>query len=321
MQIFIYILCLSESTKIFTILLMVKQFIFSAVIIGLISMSGNARAAARASDYVSANTYNNLYPYMNNTMRTNLNPGVSPSQSNAQINVLTRTKSNGTTTRNVVPRRATTANATTTRRVTARSGTTTGTAVQSANRASRTNGGTTVSRNDQTATYTTTGEAISSSRCMADYTECMDNYCLRQDAEYNRCYCSSQLAQIDAKHKPKIDQLIKEILTLQSTNYWTDEEMHEYWEDTIVKYTGENSWHNLEDALDIDWASTASTVRGQQAFAMGHQYCVQHLQGCAYMQTNMRDAYRSEIARDCAAYETSLLQLENAAESIVEAYK
>lgn len=156
---------------------------------------------------------------------------------------------------------------------------------------------------------------------MADYTECMDNYCLRQDAEYNRCYCSSQLAQIDAKHKPKIDQLIKEILTLQSTNYWTDEEMHEYWEDTIVKYTGENSWHNLEDALDIDWASTASTVRGQQAFAMGHQYCVQHLQGCAYMQTNMRDAYRSEIARDCAAYETSLLQLENAAESIVEAYK
>ena len=130
----------------------------------------------------------------------------------------------------------------------------------------------------------------------------MDNYCLRQDAEYNRCYCSSQLAQIDAKHKPKIDQLIKEILTLQSTNYWTDEEMHEYWEDTIVKYTGENSWHNLEDA-------------------MGHQYCVQHLQGCAYMQTNMRDAYRSEIARDCAAYETSLLQLENAAESIVEAYK
>ena len=60
----------------------------------------------------------------------------------------------------------------------------------------------------------------------------MDNYCLRQDAEYNRCYCSSQLAQIDAKHKPKIDQLIKEILTLQSTNYWTDEEMHEYWEDT-----------------------------------------------------------------------------------------
>ena len=312
---------MSESTKIFTILLMVKQFIFSAVIIGLISMSGNARAAARASDYVSANTYNNLYPYMNNTMRTNLNPGVSPSQSNAQINVLTRTKSNGTTTRNVVPRRATTANATTTRRVTARSGTTTGTAVQSANRASRTNGGTTVSRNDQTATYTTTGEAISSSRCMADYTECMDNYCLRQDAEYNRCYCSSQLAQIDAKHKPKIDQLIKEILTLQSTNYWTDEEMHEYWEDTIVKYTGENSWHNLEDALDIDWASTASTVRGQQAFAMGHQYCVQHLQGCAYMQTNMRDAYRSEIARDCAAYETSLLQLENAAESIVEAYK
>ena len=364
-------MCLSESTKIFTIQTMVKQFIFSAVIIGLISISPNARATARASDYVSANTYNNLYPYMNNTMRTNLNPGVSPSQSNAQINVLTRTKSNGTATRNVVPRRATTSTATAraatssaansqrsaittntttrrvaprtntsttaragttsntaaraatptaTRRVTARAGTT-GTSVQSANRTSRTNGASTISRQDTTAVYTTTTEPISSARCMADYIDCMNNYCQRQDTEYNRCYCSAQLAQIDAKHKPEIDRLIKEILTVKTKNYWTDAEMDEYWMETIGQYTGENSWQNLEDALNIDWAGTESTVRGQQAFAMGHQYCVQHLQGCAYMQTNMRDAYRSEIARDCAAYETSLQQLQNAAESIVEAYK
>ena len=156
---------------------------------------------------------------------------------------------------------------------------------------------------------------------MADYVDCMNDYCERADTEYNRCYCSSKLAQIDSQYKPEIDRLIKEILTLKSENYWTDAEMDEYWMEMIGQYTGDNSWHNLDEALNIDWSGTESTVRGQQAFAIGHQYCVQHLSGCAYMQTNMRDAYRSEISRDCAAYETSLQRLKNAAESIVEAYK
>ena len=97
--------------------------------------------------------------------------------------------------------------------------------------------------------------------------------------------------------------------------------MNEYWMDTIGKYTGDNSWVNLENALNIDWSSTESRVRGQQAFATGHSYCVQHLKGCAYMANNLRDAYRSEIARDCSTYETSLKKIKSAAESILEAYK
>ena len=150
----------------------------------------------------------------------------------------------------------------------------------------------------------------------------MNDYCERENTEYNRCYCSAKLAQIDAQYKTKIDQLIKEILTVQNENHWTDAEMNEYWMEMVGQYTGENSWENLEDALDFDWAGlTNSNVRGQQAFAMGHAYCVQHLRGCAYMQTNLRDAYRSEIARDCATYESSLQKLQNAAESLVESYK
>jgi len=47
---------------------------------------------------------------------------------------------------------------------------------------------------------------------------------------------------------------------------------------------------------------------------------VQHLRGCYYMAANMRDAYRSEIARDCAAYESSLQRLQRAIESLVESY-
>lgn len=90
--------------------------------------------------------------------------------------------------------------------------------------------------------------------------------------------------------------------------------------DTIGKYTGDNSWVNLDNALNINWASMESRVRGAQAFATGHEYCVQHLRGCAYIASNLRDAYRSEIARDCASYESGLIKIKNTAESVVEAY-
>ena len=86
-------------------------------------------------------------------------------------------------------------------------------------------------------------------------------------------------------------------------------------------YTGENSWTNLDNALNIDWAGMESRVRGQNAFVTGHEYCIQHLRGCAYAASNIRDAYRSEIARDCNTYEQSLQRVQNAAESILEAYK
>ncbi len=338
-----------------------KIFLFLSTLVLFVQV---ALAATSPANYMSANSYNNLYPYMNNTMRTSLNPGTTPSQSNAQINVLTRTKqATNTTTRKVVPRTATTQttarSATTgtsvrsastpttantnsnarvatnttmaarnnttsnsTRRVVARSGTTTNNAMQAAIRTSRGDVSTYANQNASgVITYDTSTQSIPSSRCMADYIECMNGYCERENAAYNRCYCSTKLAQIDSTYQPEIDSLIKEIIVAQSTNKWTDEEMNEYWMETIGKYTGDNSWVNLENALNIDWSSTESRVRGQQAFATGHSYCVQHLKGCAYMANNLRDAYRSEIARDCSTYETSLKKIKSAAESILEAYK
>lgn len=333
---------------------MLEKLKFFIVMTAFILTPFWAFAVNTPSNYMNANAYNNLYPYMNNTMRTSLNPGTTPSRSNAQINVLTRTKTtNNTQTRNVVPRSATTSNASTTarsannssttaraatsqsntvratttntnstRRVVARAGTTTN--MQPATRTVRGDATTTQTNKNSsgTAAYvTTTGTSVSSARCMADYIECMNGYCEREDAAYNRCYCSSKLAQIDATYQPEIDRLIKEIIKLQSTNKWTEEEMNEYWMEMIGKYTGDNSWVNLDEALDIDWASTESRVRGQQAFTTGHTYCMQHLRACAYMATNLRDAYRSEISRDCSTYENSLQKIKNAAESIVEAYK
>lgn len=355
------ILYLSKINKISKISYMIKSLRFFSFLFTLIFLS-EAFATTSPANYISANTYNNLYPYMNNKMKTTLNPGTTPSQSNAQINVLTRTRNaSNTTTRNVVPRttarvattnntssrntaatvasttnstnsarsattntatRTTNANNNSSRGVVARTGTSTISVKAPATRSIRTDYSTNTSRTSSgITTYETNVTSLPSSRCMADYVECMDSYCEREDTAYNRCYCSTKLAQIDAQYQPEIDRLIKEILTLKGNNNWTEEEMNEYWMETVGKYTGENSWTNLENALNIDWAGTESRVRGQQSFAMGHSYCSQHLKGCAYMATNMRDAYRSEIARDCSTYETALQKIKNTAESLVEAYK
>ena len=172
-----------------------------------------------------------------------------------------------------------------------------------------------------TTTSTTNNGNVSSQRCFADYKECMEGYCQREDTPYNRCYCSAKLAQIDAKYQDKIDKLIQQIIRLQYTSSVTSDEIKEYWDNTVGVYTHDNPWTNIDNALNIEWADTQSRVRGQNAFNTGHEYCVQHLRSCYYMASNMRDAYKSEIARDCASYEKSLQKIQDAAESIIESYQ
>lgn len=307
-------------------------------------MFAHANAATRDAQLTNTTgyNYNYMYPYMNNQMRTDLNPGITPSQNSNLIDTVVKTTPLSTS-RRVVPRVAKTARATTNTTTTARAGTTSATSAQPSRRVVARRGnlrGTetqTVIQNNSinrsypttytnraaatTQTTTTTAERVSSTRCLSDYTECMNMYCMREDTAYNRCYCSARLSQIDSEYQTAIDSLIKQILTVQSTNNWTEEEMNEYWMDTVGKYSDENSWTNLDNALNIDWAGMESRVRGQNAFAIGHEYCVQHLRGCYYMAGNLRDAYRSEIARDCDTYEKSLQKLKNAAESIVESYR
>lgn len=310
---------------------------------GAVTTRNTGARTATASPNAAYN-YNYMYPYLNNQMRTDLNPGVTPNQGSNPINVITKTEqlsaprrvvsraatrttsgSTSTTTAASSARAATTsaatsANTATGRRVVARAET--NTTQRMAARSARGDVSTT-SQNASAAVAAAalnTTETLPAARCLADYTECMNGYCHREKTAYDRCYCSAKLAQIDAEYQPAIDNLIQQILRLQSSNTWSDAEMNEYWDETIGKYTGDNSWVKLENALNINWAGTESRVRGQQTFATGHDYCVQHLRGCGYMATNMRDAYRSEIARDCATYESGLAKIKNAAESIVESY-
>lgn len=292
----------------------------------------SARAAAEQNITPSSGyTYNYMYPYLNNQMKIDLNPGVTPTQSTNPINAIVRTTPlSPTNSRRVVPRTTNTSNNTAraatnvlpsynaisvsnqqttppqpTRRVVARSANTVRGAKIVVNNTDNTNSNSTVSI----------------SRCLADYADCMNGYCERSGTPYNRCYCSAKLSQIEAKYKSDINEALLQIARLQGVNQWTDDEMNEYWEQTVGRYSGDNVWANLDNALNFDWSSLESRVRGQNAFVTGHEYCVQHLSNCASVSSNLRDAYRSEIARDCATYEQSLQTIKNAADSVLEEYK
>ncbi len=354
MQIKIYIFFLSIFYKIPRIERMRKVFAF--LIVSLFTGASFAATVA-ASDFMGTQAYQNLYPYMNNKMRVSLNSGTDTTNSRDTVSVLARTSNLSGGTRRVVARSANSSGgisarsatvgqtnsgvtarsastqtsyensdisytnarsaATSNRRVVARRGSSD---IDTVSRASRLNGSyvykTTQAAETDAASSTT--ESISTARCLADYVTCMNGYCERDTTSYNRCYCSSKLAQIDAEYQPEIDSLTKQIIVLKNEGTYTDAEMQEYWEEKVGQYTGDDSWTKLDNALDIDWSDTESRVRGQQAFLTGHEYCIQHLQACSYMSANMRDAYVSQINRDCATYKTSLQTVKDAAESIIE---
>ncbi len=327
--------------KIFVVFIAIIMYVANAHCVSTrAAIASRNTVAARAVGANSGTTeynYNNMYPYLNNQMRTSMNPGTINSQSNSPINTIVRTSSAGNA-RRVVARptaaRAATAGlaiaqpATQNRRVVPRSNIArSATNVGVVPRAVRSDVSVNTTRASGAAVGvinpTTKSGTISSARCLTDYTECMNKYCLRESTAYNRCYCSARLAQIDATYKGDIDNLVRQIQVLKNGGgSFTDDEFNAYWMSTIGKYTGDNSWVNIDNILNgIDWSTMESRVRGQTAYATGHEYCTQHLRGCFYMASNMRDAYRSEIARDCKSYENALQWIKNAAETVVANYQ
>jgi len=290
--------------------------------------------------FTTVTSHDDVYPYrLNNTKPSNTN------KKNISTNTIGTTSASPIGKRGVV-KRQTNARAATTgnqnysndnRRVVSRNNTTTARVVANTNSNPRVSDGRSVQtvsarqtpvahRNSNTVRTVSSGsvtnERVSSQRCFADYKECMEMYCQREDTAYNRCYCSAKLSQIDSKYQKKIDDLIQQIIKLQYNNPdATSEEIKEYWDQTIGVYTHTNPWVDIENALNIEWPDSQSRIRGQQAFNTGHDYCVRNLRACYYMASNMRDAYKSEIARDCEAYEKTLQKIQNAAESVVESYK
>ena len=290
-----------------------------------------SRAARITNTPTSGYTYNYMYPYLNGKMRSGLNPGDANAQSTSPINVVVKTTPlpydnvQTNTSRRVVSRSGRVATSggksNTSNTMVARAGVgsyaTSGVGARGVRARS---GRTDTSTASTVVTSKATSQYVSSSRCLADYTECMNSYCERSDTEYNRCFCSAKLAQINSKYQSRIDSLVQQIIRLQYNSVASSDEIKSYWNATVGTYTNTNPWVNIDNALNIDWASTESRVRGQNAFITGHSYCVNYLRSCSYMASNLRDAYKSEIERDCATYEKDLSRIQIAAESVIESY-
>lgn len=313
---------------------------FLAILLCVLSMPVMAAGNYIPKQFSNTSTGEGVYPYsLNNRRNETVNapkrnnvPGIGgavPMQSVGKRGVVKRPSparaatTTNTDNRHVVPRSNVARSGinnntmrntyTSNRNVVARSGTRGNTNVRS----------TTIRR--QATNTTTTSSTASSQKCFANYKECMEMYCKREDTAYNRCYCSAKLAQIDSKYQKSIDEKIQQIIVLQNTTIKPnpDEEqtsVEKYWNETVLPYTGTNPWVNIDKALDIKWPDTETRFRGQNAFNTGHEYCVAHLRACSYMASNMRDAYKSEIARDCATYESTLQKILYAAESVIANY-
>ncbi len=305
-----------------------RFFIASCIVLCSAAVGAATRKPAM---YVDPNAYAYMYPYLNNKMRTALNPGTTTTLTNNPMDVVVKTRQMAES-RRVVPRSNTaTARAATnvsapattaSRRVVARAATnTTGrTVVPRAARQNATRGAGGARTGTDVAAPTTTTYDVPTTRCLAGYIECMDGYCARANTAYNRCYCSAKLAQIDSQYQDEINALMIQIIKLRGGGQWTDEEMNEYWMERIGGYVGENSWENLDNALNIEWPTAEERMRGQTVFLTGHEYCVAHLKNCASMASNMRDAYRSQISRDCNSYEQRMINIKNAATAVIEYY-
>lgn len=326
-----------------------KAFLFLILIITTVC---SVFAASETPDrFINKSLYNNVYPSTLNTKsnngmktvqasKTNPNPGV-PKGNRRVVKRKNIARAAATPAQPSQPRTTTANNAAQRRPVvprsnTARVGTQTATASRNQTATARTQNAkrkvvarsaTNVKRNRSasiirnTSVSSATKTNLTSQQCFANYKECMDSYCERKDTAYNRCFCSAKLAQIDSKYQNKIDSLIQQIIKLKYNTNATDAEIKAYWDETVGMYTQTNPWTNIDNALDINWADTESRVRGQNAFTSGHTYCVNHLRSCSYMTTNMRDAYKSEIERDCATYEKGLEKIQMAAESVIATYK
>ena len=181
--------------------------VWANVAMAVAGRNTNARSAvSQTASPAAAYNYNYMYPYMNNQMRVELNPGTSPSLNANPISVIARTEELGPR-RRVVPRTSarsavaqpaqgavatysaptTAARAATSNGATARAGATGATkkrVVPRTNtaRAARVDtsvaGATYPNRGQVSATAraaanvpSSTGVTVSSTRCLADYTE------------------------------------------------------------------------------------------------------------------------------------------------------
>lgn len=294
------------------------------------------RPNATMRNFLSNSEYNEISPYLSNTMRGAINSGrktvsrsaigTTPTIGLNSSGLYLNNSSTGTSTarsatsskgsqtsaaRKVVSRSATTSKGVSS----ARSATTSSAGRTSSSSSSRTSTGTSASRNvisrsartSATTTATTSSTNILAGEdCYTSYKKCMDNYCALNTSSYKRCFCSSRLATIEATYEDDIEELLNRIIILRA-GVSIDEE------------SNFSSIDNLETTLNsIDWAGMENQLRGTTAYETAKTYCIKDLTNCYYMSRSLEKSYSTEISNDCNSYENTLLKTKKNAQKIID---
>ena len=170
--------------------------------------------------------------------------------------------------------------------------------------------GTSTGGGTNTGGNTTTG----SSDCRAAYRACMDDFCLLDESEGNRCACSSNIN--------KSKSLIKEIQAIQdeAEKLYTEGVEREqlgaraklvFGESAAAQKSSQKSGISFSEWLNADTGDTSlasDTEIGDELYSMAASYCAEQLSACGSRSEMEEALYTRMVVADCKTYESYLAE-------------
>lgn len=184
--------------------------------------------------------------------------------------------------------------------------------------------GSTSKKEENTSNSTTNTEtSTASGSCRDAYRACMDQFCLLDESEGNRCACSSNINQ-----SKSLIQEIQEIQNEADLLYTEGVEREQlgaqaklvFGESEEAKKSSELSGISFADWInsgtdDEDVSLGTDSDIGDPLYAMASEYCADRLEACGKDAEMEEVLYARQIVQDCKNFETYLNDQKSIAES------
>ena len=183
-----------------------------------------------------------------------------------------------------------------------------------------TNSKTVVSDNSSAKTTSGSVEATGSADCRDAYRECMDNFCLLDESQGERCACSDNIEYAKSKIKAVLD------IQAEADKLYTEGVEREqlgakaklvFTENTPKnnQVSGTNFLSWLTDGEDEEEDVAEDVVMGDDLYQMAKKYCTSELKACGDKAEMESMLYSRMITQDCKNYDAYLADQKSNAES------
>ncbi len=174
----------------------------------------------------------------------------------------------------------------------------------------------------ETATQTIVDAIVGPDECRAAYRECMDDFCLLDEAEGGRCSCSDNI-----KHSKTRIQEIQKIQTEAEKLYTEGVERERLGAKAKFVSFGESEQAKKSSRVTgidlVAWINGSASQSlaadediGDNLYSMAADSCEYLLKQCDPRRAEMEERlYQREIARDCTAFDSYLAEQKRGAES------